>query len=282
MLAMWPPMVNARFVPTTPSSPTLQYQMLGDQGPRVLLVMGLGMRGEAWKPQIDGLVDHCQLLHFDNRGIGDSEDVGEFLSMGDMARDATRVLDAAGWQDDVHLVGVSMGGMISQELALLRPERFSTLTLVATHAGGPQAWLPPAKGLFRFLSVHLGPAEKRTQEMAKLLYPQHFLDTCDTEALHARMKLQIGRPPKRHTMRKQLSAIRRHDTRARLEQIQIPTLIVKPELDILVKPGHSDRLQQGIQHADMLRLPDAGHGVTFQCAQQLNERMLAHFRAAAA
>ncbi len=239
--------------------------------------MGLGMRGEVWKPQLDGLQDHCELVYFDNRGTGESEDIGELLSMGDMARDAARVLDAVGWQDDVHLVGVSMGGMISQELALLNPERFSSLTLVATHAGGPGSWLPPVKGMMRFLSVHMGPAAKRFDQMAKLLYPQPFLDECDTNVLQERMSFQMGRPPKRHTMRKQLAAIRRHDTRNRLDQIRLPTLVIKPELDILVNPTHSDRLHQGIPHAALLRLPSAGHGVIFQCAEQVNERLLVHF-----
>lgn len=243
--------------------------------------MGLGMRGEVWKPQIDGLKDQCQLVYFDNRGTGESEDIGEILSIGDMARDASRVLDAAGWKEKVHLVGVSMGGMISQELALLQPERFASLTLVATHAGGPASWLPPVKGLMRFLSVHMGPEAKRTQEMAKLLYPQPFLESCDTDALHERMSFQMGRPPKRHTMRKQLAAIRRHDTRDRLGQIETPTLVVKPEQDILVNPTHSDRLHGAIPGAEILRLPDAGHGVIYQCAQAVNERLLSHFGAQA-
>ena len=239
--------------------------------------MGLGMRGEVWKPQLDGLQDHCQLLHFDNRGIGESDDIGGFLSMRDMARDAARVLDAAGWHEDVHLVGVSMGGMISQELALLRQERFASLTLVATHAGGPKSWVPPAKGLLRFLSVHLGPAAKRTESMAKLLYPQHFLESYDTDLLHERMSFQMGRRPNPKSVRKQLAAIRKHDTRDRLGDIRLPTLIIKPELDILVHPRHSDRLHHGIKHADMMTLPHAGHGLIFQCAEEVNERLLEHF-----
>ncbi len=238
------------------------------------------MRGEVWKPQLDGLGDHCQLLYYDNRGVGESENIGEFLSIQDMARDAGRVLDAAGWDGDIHLVGVSMGGMISQELALFSQERFASLTLIATHAGGPTSWLPPAIGIARFLAVQFGPQEKRTETMAKLLYPKGFLDSCDREALHQRMTFQMGSRPKRHTMRKQLSAVRRHDTRQRLSQIYLPTLIIKPELDILVNPRHSERLKQGIKQASMMVLPEAGHGVIFQCAQEINDRLQEHFASA--
>ena len=264
-------------MPTTSSTPTIQYQQLGSDGPRVLLVMGLGMRGEAWKPQIDGLRDKCQLLYFDNRGTGESEDIGATLSMDDMARDTTRIMDAVGWTENVHLVGVSMGGMISQELALLFPKRFASLTLIATHAGGLTAWVPPTRGLFRFLSVHLGPRDKRMQAMAKLLYPESFLESCDKAALHKRMGLQLGLRPNPLTIRRQLSAIRRHDTRERLTLLRVPTLIVKPERDVLVNPQHSEHLHRGIQNSTILRLADAGHGVTFQCAGELNSRMLVHF-----
>jgi pimeloyl-ACP methyl ester carboxylesterase len=239
--------------------------------------MGLGMRGEVWKPQIEALVDQCQLLYFDNRGVGASEEVGATLTMDDMASDATRVLDAAGWQEDVHLVGVSMGGMISQHLALLHQDRFASLTLIATHAGGPRTWLPPAKGLLGFLRVHLGPQDKRTDAMAQLLYPESFIQSCDADALHRRMNLQMGTRPNPQTLRRQLGAIRRHDTRLRLGQLKLPTLIVKPERDILVDPKNSERLLAGIPHASMLRIADGGHGVTFQCAKVLNSRLLEHF-----
>ena len=242
--------------------------------------MGFGMRGEVWKPQIDGLQGECQLIYYDNRGIGESDEVDDVLSMQDMAQDAERVLDAAGWTEEVHLVGVSMGGMVAQELALLSPDRCASLTLVATHAGGPKAWLPPAQGILRFLAVHLGSPKKRSRAMAKLLYPERFLKECDTKLLRARMTLQMGPQARRSTLRRQLSAIRRHDTRKRLRQLEMPTLIIKPELDILISPRHSDRLQQNIEHASMMKLPDAGHGLIFQCADQVNQRLLRHFGSA--
>lgn len=269
-------------MPTTPSLPSISYQHVGESGPRVLLLMGFGMRGEVWKPQIDGLQNDCQLIHFDNRGIGQSDEVGEAISMRDMATDAARVLDAVGWSEEVHVVGVSMGGMIAQELALLTPDRVASLTLVATHAGGPNAWLPPPKGIVHFLATHVGPAEKRAQAMAKLLYPKRFLREVDNQALKERMHFQMAPRPRRETLRKQLAAIRRHDTRKRLEKLRMPTLIIKPERDILVSPRHSDRLKEGIKHAKVMKLPEAGHGLIFQCAEKVNQRLLEHFASATA
>lgn len=60
----------------------------------------------------------------------------------------------------------------------------------------------------------------------------------------------------------------------------MPTLIIKPELDILVSPRHSDRLHRDIRHAALMKLPDAGHGLIFQCAEKVNQRLLEHFDSA--
>ncbi len=240
--------------------------------------MGYGMRGKVWKPQVDELRKHCQVLFFDNRGIGGSEDILSSISMQEMAKDSLRVLDEAGWADEVHVVGVSMGGMIAQELALCAPARCASLTLIATHAGGPAKFLPPAKGIVRFVATQLAPANKRPQALAKLLYPRSFLKSCNREQLASRMKLQMGDAASKATMRRQLAAIRNHDTRARLPNLTLPTLIVKPEKDILVRPRHSDELHKRIVGSSLMQLPNAGHGLIFQSAKDLNRRLLEHFQ----
>lgn len=266
-------------MPVTTSLPKLSYTQVGHRGPHVLLIMGFGMRGEVWKPQVEGLGGECQVVYYDARGIGESDPVGDSLSMTDMAHDAQRVLDAVGWKDKVHLVGVSMGGMVAQELALLEPDRFASLSLLATHAGGRAAWLPPVSGIWNFLAMRIGPPKQRARAFARLLYPRSYLRTAaDHDAFRKRMKLQMGHQPHPLTLRRQLAAIRRHDTRARLPKVEIPTLIVKPELDILVSPAHSDRIKQGIKHAAMMSLPNVGHGLIFQSADQINTRLLEHFR----
>ncbi len=261
----------------TDSSPQLSFTQVGEKGPKGLFIMGYGMRGQMWKPQVDELSQSCQVVFFDNRGIGESEPIGSTLSMDDMASDALRVLDQLAWLEDVHLVGVSMGGMIAQEVALKAPKRLATLSLIATHAGGRGAVVPPARGIMQALTLGFGPAHKRTQALAKLLYPKSYLQACDREQLHARMQAQTGTPAPRHTMRKQLAAIRAHDTRGRLSQLAMPTLVVKPEKDILVRPRHSEDLHKRIPHSSLMRVADAGHGLIFQSAQAINQRLLEHF-----
>ncbi|HJL18712.1 MAG TPA: alpha/beta hydrolase [Sandaracinaceae bacterium LLY-WYZ-13_1] len=252
----------------TPDSPKIAWTRHGDQGPPVLLIMGMGMRGHVWKPQVERLEGDHRLITFDNRGVGDSEEAPGWWTMEDMADDARRVLDAAGWET-AHVVGVSMGGMVAQHLALRAPERLRSLTLIATHAGGPPAWIPPWRGLRGFLEVNLLPPEERFHALAYLLYPADFLRVADRETMVARMRDQLGSRPSASVRKKQLGAVLRHDTRARLAEIATPSLIVCSAEDALVDPREQERLTRRMPRAEVVRYDRAGHGLIFQCAGPL-------------
>lgn len=259
----------------TKSAPYIAYDSAGEAGPRVLMVMGLGMRGAVWKPQIEGLRDTHKLAWLDNRGIGESDLPEKPFTVRDLADDVLRVADELAW-DRFHLVGVSFGGMISQEVALAAQARLQSLTLIATHPGGPLGLAPTGSGLPKWFKSAVGSTATRIDQMAKLLYPAEYLAIADRDALRARMRLQFEVMPAKKTSLLQLLAVARHDTRKRLSRIHVPTLVVKPERDELVRPFHSDRLFRGIPSAQLLVIPDAGHGVTFQSAAKLNAAIAEH------
>jgi pimeloyl-ACP methyl ester carboxylesterase len=193
-----------------------------------------------------------------------------------MADDAVRILDHLRW-DRAHVVGVSMGGMIAQELALRSADRCRSLTLVATHDGAPVASLPTLKGMRLFLWGLFGGRHVRMKSLPRLLYPEEFLQTMGTEGLREHLHVRLGQPPALRTVLGQLHAVWRHSTESRLHQIETPTLLVRPGKDILIRPTQTDRLAQRIPNAEVLRFDDAGHGVTFQKAAELNEALRDHF-----
>lgn len=259
----------------TPDRPRIAHRVVGERGPRVLLAMGFGMRGDVWQPQLAGLRRDHQLCHFDNRGVGESESPPRPWTVADMAEDARRVLDAVGW-DRAHLVGVSMGGMVAQELALAHPGRIRSLTLIATHAGGLLHCLPTWEGVRCFVRAQSRNPERRIRALQDLLHPRSFIEQCDRDALADRMR-RVGNRAPLETLRGQLGAILRHDTRLRLGELAMPTLVVRPGADILVRPAESDRIAARIPHARMLRLDDAGHGAIFQHADRINDALRRHF-----
>ncbi|MBW1761384.1 MAG: alpha/beta hydrolase [Deltaproteobacteria bacterium] len=242
----------------TETGPRLSYQVFGSQG------------------QVDELQNDHRCCHYDHLGVGES-DRGPFLrTIPAMADDAVRILDDLSW-DRAHVVGVSMGGMIAQELALRSADRCESLTLVATHGGAPVAALPTLRGLRFFVQGLFGGPKNRMRSLPRLLYTDEFLESIGPKALRSHLDVRLGHPPALRTVLGQLYAVWRHSTESRLSQIQLPTLLVRPGKDILIRPTQTDRLAERIPNTRVLRFDDAGHGVTFQKAAELNAALRAHF-----
>ena len=259
----------------TESQPSLHYCVSGTSGPRLLMIMGYGMRGIVWRPQIDGLKSDHRVLTYDHPGTGQSDFAETWPTIRDLSRHPLRLLDELDW-DDAHLVGVSMGGMIAQELVLRAPKRFRSLTLIATHAGGLKTFLPSRKGLGLFIRGNLQGGQARIKALQQLLYTPEFLSRADGGDLERRMQDVLGVPAPRTTLLGHLHAVARHRTRSRLSSIAVPTLIVRPGRDLLVDPSNSDLLHAQIPNARLLSFDEAGHGLTYEKADALNKALRDH------
>jgi pimeloyl-ACP methyl ester carboxylesterase len=167
--------------------------------------------------------------------------------------------------------------MIAQELALRSSDRCQSLTLVATHGGAPVASFPTFRGLRFFLQGLFGGSKSRMRSLPRLLYPDEFLESIGPTAIRSHLDVRLGHPPALRTVLGQLYAVMRHSTESRLSQIELPTLLVRPGKDILIRPTQTDRLAERIPNAQVLRFDDAGHGVTFQKAAGLNTSLREHF-----
>ncbi|MGF1466089.1 MAG: alpha/beta fold hydrolase [Sandaracinaceae bacterium] len=253
-----------------PGSPELAYWREGEAGPRLLLIMGLAMPGRVWRPQVEGLRSDHRLLFFDHRGIGASAHRGGGWDLKDLARDALRLMDAEGWAD-AHVVGVSLGGMVAQELALQAPERVRSLVLLATHAGDPRAKVVGARALREILLMQILPAQRRFAALHRLLYPAPFLAEVDRGALLRRTADQLAERAAPSVLFRQLWAVLRFDTRGRLDRLDRPSLVMTAGQDLLVPPSTTDRLARRIGGARLVRFEEAGHGLIFQVAGKVNQ-----------
>ena len=140
--------------------------------------------------------------------------------------------------------------------------------------------IPPLAGLWRFLAVNLAPGEARIRALQRLLYTPGFLARVDRDRLAQRMEDQLAGRPARHTRLAHLRAIARHHTLDRLHQIEAPTLVIGARDDLLVRPTQTQLLADQIPGARQLWLDDAGHGLTFERAPEINRALLEHFEAA--
>jgi pimeloyl-ACP methyl ester carboxylesterase len=234
----------------------LHFESTG-QGPAVLLVMGLGLPGAAWWRTVPVLARSFRVITFDNRGAGRRERPTSPLTIASMAADAVSVLDAAKILR-AHVYGISMGGMIAQELALGFPERITSLVLGATSAGGALA-TPPDPETSAFLARRATlPDEEGRWGSVPYVYSER---TRSTNAARigqdfARRRSYAFAPD---GYRAQLAAAAGHDTAARVGGIEAPTLVVHGAEDRMVPPANGRALASAIPGAHLVELADAAH-----------------------
>lgn len=243
----------------------------------VILVMGFALPGRGWRFVRPDLAKDRRVLTFDNRGAGESDKPSGRYSMAGLANDVLALADHHGF-GRFHLVGVSMGGMIAQHVALRARDRLASLTLIATHAGGFAARLPKPLGIKGFLGANLARTpERRYQAISHLLFPRAFREQVGQEALVSILRTDFEPSAPSHGRRAQLAAIFGHDTRDRLHTLAgLPTLILKPERDLLVRPSGSDTLHRLIPGSRLVAIPDAGHGLIRQSGAEVAHLIAAH------
>ena len=137
----------------------LFYERRGSGDP-LLLIQGMAGHHKIWgEPLLSALAEDFDVVAYDHRGVGDSTDVDGPFTIADLADDAVRLMDDLGW-DSAHVFGISMGGMVAQELALGRPDRVRALVLGCTYAGGAGATLAGPGPMMMFAAMQTGDADK--------------------------------------------------------------------------------------------------------------------------
>jgi 3-oxoadipate enol-lactonase len=223
-------------------------------GEPVLLIMGLGYPSDMWwrtRPVLDG---HYRTIVLDNRGSGRSDvPPGPYL-IPQMAADAAAVLDAAG-VEGAHVFGISMGGMIAQELALEFPERVRSLVLGCTAAGGPTAIR--AEPEVTELLMNRGAMTPEQSALAAIPYV-YDRDTA-RDRIEEDLAIRRGWFPKPEGYVAQLQGILGWESYSRLPRLNVRTLVIHGETDRLVPLGNGELIAGRIPGAKLVRLPHASH-----------------------
>ena len=261
----------------------LFYETHGEGDP-LLLIMGLAADSTAWMFQVPEFARHYRTIVFDNRGVGRSSKPRGPYTMHEMADDAAGLLDVIGIAR-AHVVGVSMGGMIAQELALRHPKRVRGLVLACTFPE-PDAEAERQRqfSLTRFGGrvTASGETEIDVSAVDPLMFFQHLLPRVFNQAFIDRelpKLLQIFGGALQYgfsleAILGQVEAIMGHKATDRLHQIGAPTLVITGDADLLVSPANSDVLARNIPGAKLVKVPGGSHGFNFETPDVFNREVI--------
>jgi 3-oxoadipate enol-lactonase len=245
----------------------INYDTYGDGEP-LLLIMGFGMSGAGWIPSLP-FFNGFKSIYFDNRGTGLSDKPEGIYTVEAMADDASNLLRALGIPK-AKVFGVSMGGMIAQELTLRHPDQVSKVVLGCTMAGGTTAKMAAPEILERLMTANKIMAtdpEKGFDLLLPAIMPPEFVAEHPEikQMMVAGAKAIPPTPPE--TADRAMAGIQTFNAYDRLEQIKCPVLIVHGDKDVLVLPENANLIKSKIPQAELYIIPGAGHA--FQAADPI-------------
>jgi 3-oxoadipate enol-lactonase len=247
------------------------------EGEPLLIISGVGGGTWSYEESIAAWSPRFRVLVFDNMGAGLSSKPDRPYTIAQMADHSAVVLDGAG-AERAYVVGLSMGGMIAQELALRHPARVCGLVLGCTHCGGSER-IPPAPEVIQQFADNRGlsPEEIVEKNLRLLLTPEFWQGGSESLRRYRERQLKAPLQPD-YAMQRQLEAIRTFDTCNRLAGIKVPTLIFTAERDLLVPPENGRILANRIPGAEIEGLNNSGHLIHLESAEAFHQSVLRFFQ----
>jgi 3-oxoadipate enol-lactonase len=237
----------------------INYEIVGEGEP-LLLIMGFMAPGAAWLPALP-MLNKFQCIYFDNRGTGFTDKPEGVYTAEQMADDAGNLLKALN-MPKAKVFGVSMGGMIAQELVLRHPEQIERVVLGCTIPGGPNSRMaPPEIGqqLMEGSKVMAVDVDRGLDSIISLCFPEEFVKT--HPELRSQMKEQRSAMPPTppETADRTMAGLMTFNAYDRLPQINCPVLIAHGDQDVLIPVENAYILKGRIPRAELYIIPGAGH-----------------------
>jgi pimeloyl-ACP methyl ester carboxylesterase len=235
----------------------LYYERAGSGEP-LLLIMGMSGTHLSWgAPFLDGLREHFEVCVYDHRGVGNSSTAQPGFTIADLTGDADALLDAIGW-DSAHVVGISMGGMVAQELALRHPRRIRTLTLGCTYPGGPGSALASQDTIGKLMTgMSSGDIEQAIRASWEVNVSPAFAG--DETAFTAYRAAALELPVALDMIMAQVQAVTGHDAAARLSGIAAPTLVLHGTADEMLPVANAAIIAGAIPDSRLETFDGVGH-----------------------
>ena len=241
-----------------------------NSGETVVLINGLADDLESWGFQVPALLEAgFRVLSFDNRGIGKSDRPAGPYSSKMLADDAKALVDHLGIKD-FHLMGVSMGGMISQEYALAYPGDLKSVTLACTYARADafcQTMFAMWADLAQKIDVPFVMRDVTLWAFTGPFFSQRPDDAAEFAAALAQLDMKVA------PYLAQLAVIQAHDTTDRIGSLKVPTFVLAGEEDILIPVRLSRELHASIPGAAWGTVP-GGHACLWETPDPFNAAVI--------
>jgi 3-oxoadipate enol-lactonase len=251
----------------------LHYEVAGSGDP-LLMVMGMGGSSAGWAPELVATLSRSfRTIIYDNRGTGQSDKPDLPYSLEMFAGDAIAILDDLNISR-THLFGVSMGGMIAQEIALHYGSRLQTLTLGCTTCGGKNAVPPPPESAKLLTAPRDGLSDEDVIRRGwPLAYTPEYIKDHSAELEASIPRLLVNATPA-FVFKRHLKATYGLKTYDRLPQIVMPTLIIAGAKDVLIPARNSEILAERIPGARLHIIPSAGHAFFNEARKEFLEEFV--------
>jgi 3-oxoadipate enol-lactonase len=261
-------------MPTTQvGSHTVYYDDYGAGHP-VLFISGLGSTRQGWWKQLEPFSRKFRVINMDNRDAGDSALGAGPYTIADMSEDTAGVIKNLDL-GRTHIIGISMGGMIAQELAIRHPELVDKLVLVSTTTGGPTNVnaKPEIAALLMSTSDDI---ETRVRRTFTAIAGEGYMAT-HPEDLDQIVESATAKPMSPESYQRQLGACMVHLSKGvaeQLGQITAPTLVVHGDCDPLIPYPNGQYLAEHIKGARLITFPGVGHISMIESPERFNREVI--------
>ena len=252
----------------------IYYEVHG-QGDPLMMIMGLRRNMEWWYHQLPVLSKRFKVIAFDNRGAGRSDKPEMDYSIRLFADDTAALMDELGI-DHAHVLGISMGGYIAQELAINYPEKVADLILGCTSCGGEKVVLMKADRLEKFTANDGLTPEEILQKDMDIYFSDGFIEN-NPKAVEQFSEISMRYYQPVHAFQRQFAACLDHDTVSRLHRISQPILIMAGDDDPLVPPENSHTLKGLLPEAKLSVFPKGRHCFFIEYFERFNQEVISFF-----
>jgi 3-oxoadipate enol-lactonase len=261
-------------MPTVKVNDINMYYETHAEGDPLLLIMGFGTDLTGWMFQTPEFSKEYRVIAFDNRGAGRTDAPDKPYSIRMMADDAIGLVDALR-VDRAHVLGLSMGGFIAQELAINHPKRVKSLVLATTEAAFDYAFATQVTGSWVAAKAEGVSPKTYFSLVLPFLFTDGFFE--NSELVEMALGTMAANPnlAPAHGLSRQFAACMEHNARDRLKQITASTLVLVGREDILLPVKLSEELAALIPKSRLVVLEGGGHGFNAEIADKFNQEVMA-------